>query len=644
MEGKDYRIQKRGPDRVSRNGDRVHKKEHDRMVKFGPWMVLFLLGAAPGEVPPAVTLSSPIRLWVDQIGYQTKGRKMAVVASDSPLPESLPIELRDDKTEKTVWKLADQPRALQPFGGGQRDRDSGDYVAQLDFSEFAAPGRYYFVLAGPSPVRSYKFNLAERPYREAGLAAWKAFYYNRADGEKLEKHGGLWNHGRAFLGPNQASEAKVYKWIQGKAWHDTVGTEVIDPKTYDVHGGWWDAGDFNKYTSNTVATQNLMLCTYEMSAPGPKDKELNIPESGNGLPDVLDEIRFGTEFLIRDHDGTGAAFGRVHQAGGSPPESVKTAVQLTMPNSETTMGRAAALAYAAVVWKESKLDEAFARKCVDESMRSWNLLKEKPHPWPADPAKPGHVLSQGEMRGDLDYPLWRATAAACYFRLGGKKEFDDIVHEACAKWDWAQGKSFEPGDRDAFYPLIWIYTHTKGADPVLVASAKKAILGTADATLHWTGPKRGYGMAVRGYWWGSNSLVGHTGGLLVMASLLTEDKEKKKAYLDAAEEYVHYLFGRNPIGKCYLSNMKGFGAEHSSFVMFHNWVGNVNSPAGARYIGEGEGKIGPFPGMVIGGVNGSMKKLIEDLDWRKNPWEYNEPDIAYQVAVCQLLSLFTWPR
>jgi hypothetical protein len=569
---------------------------------------------------------------------------MAVVAADSALPQDLPIELRDERGEKAVWKLKDHPQALQSFNGGGKDPDSGDFVAQLDFSDFAVPGRYCFVLGTPDPVRSYKFNISDRPYREAGLALWKAFYYNRADGEKLEKHGGLWNHGKAFLGPNQATEAKVYKWIPGKPWPEQVGTEVIDPKTYDVHGGWWDAGDFNKYTSNTVNTQNRMLLTYEMSLGGPKDKELNIPESGNGIPDVLDEIRVGTEFLIRDHDGTGAAFGRVHQEPGSPPESVKAPVQLTMPNSETTMGRAAGLAYAALIWKESKLDEPFSRKCQEEALRSWNLLKAKPHPWPVDPAKPGTLLSQGEMRGDQDYPIWRATAAACFFRLTGLKEYDDIVKESCSKWDWAQGKAFGPGDKDGFYPLMWIYLHARGADPAIVAQIRQAILGTADATVGWTGARRGYGMAIRGYWWGSNSLIGSTGGLLVMASQLTGDKEKGKTYLDAAEEYVHYLFGRNPIGKCYLSNMKSFGAEHSSFVMFHSWVGNAYKPAGAKYIGEGEGKIGPFPGMVIGGVNGSMKKLIEDLDWRKNPWEYTEPDIIYQVAVCQLFSAFTWPR
>jgi hypothetical protein len=199
---------------------------------------------APGAEagPPVETASSPVRIWVDQIGYRTMGRKMAVVASDAALPDNLQIELHDAKTKATVWTSKDHAGMLAVFNGGQKDRDSNDVVAQLDFSVFKTPGRYYFALLGSSPLRSYQFNIAANPYYEAGLAAWKAFYYNRADGDKPEKYAGIWNHGKAFLGPGQATEAKVYAWAGGR-WPDQIGKEVIDQKAYDVHGGWWDAGD-----------------------------------------------------------------------------------------------------------------------------------------------------------------------------------------------------------------------------------------------------------------------------------------------------------------------------------------------------------------------------------------------------------------
>jgi endoglucanase len=611
----------------------------NRLALILPLALLTLAPAARADTPPVVTTSSPIRIWVDQVGYRTKGEKMAVVASGSALPDDLQIELRDEKTDRPVWKLSDHPQALVKFNNGNKDKESGDFIDQLEFSGFATPGRYYLVLTAPETLRSYKFNIAENPYYLAGLAAWKGYYYNRADGEIPEKYGGAWNHGKAFLGPNQATEAQVYKWKGGR-WPDQVGTEIIDPKKYDVHGGWWDAGDLNKYTSNTTNVQNMLLMAYEMTlakggGPLPKDSELNIPESGNGFPDALDEIRVATEFLIRDHDGTGAAFGRVHQEPGSPPETVTKPVQLTMPNSEVTMGRASALAYAAVVWRESKLDNAFATKCYEESLRSWNLLQQKPHPWPVDPKDPKKILSQGEMRGDGDYAAWRTIAAAALFRYSGNSAFDTVVRADLARRNM---------EKDANDPALWIYLHTKGADPALTASIKKGMLASADATLRDLN-SRGYRMFVPGYWWGSNQTVGEYGGRLVLGALMTDDKDKKKAYLDGAENYVHYLYGRNPRGECYFSNMKSFGVERSAMVMFHSWVGNANSPSGKKYIGEGPGKIGPFPGYVIGGPNGGMTRLIEDpdLDWRKNPWEFNEPDIMYQSQCLRVLDAFIWP-
>jgi len=155
---------------------------------------------------------------------------------------------------------------------------------------------------------------------------------------------------------------------------------------------------------------------------------------------------------------------------------------------------------------------------------------------------------------------------------------------------------------------------------------------------------KAYRLVVDGFWWGSNQHVGAKGATLVLAALLTDDAPQKKAYLDGAADYVHYLNGRNPRGECYFSNMQSFGVERSAMVMFHGWVGNATSKYSAQYIGAGPGKIGPFPGYVIGGPNGSMKKLIEDedLDWRKAPWEFTEPDIGYQAQVLRLMSGFIW--
>jgi hypothetical protein len=190
------------------------------------------------------------------------------------------------------------------------------------------------------------------------------------------------------------------------------------------------------------------------------------------------------------------------------------------------------------------------------------------------------------------------------------------------------------------WPAIWVYAHAPGADAELVAKLKGLIVPGADGVVNGSGFKNGYAAGVKGYWWGSNRQVGRMGVHAILAAELTEDAAKKAAYLDAAEEYVHYLFGRNAIGLCFLTNMKRFGAENSVMVMFHSWVGKDGDAKSARYIGEGPGKVGPFPGMVVGGVNGNMKRYTHELNWTKNPWEFNEPDITYQSPCATLLCYF----
>jgi len=166
-----------------------------------------------GEQPAAVTAKSPVRLWVDQIGYRTSGRKLAVVAGDQALPASPAIELCDAKDGKVVWSLKDKPAALKPYNKGAKDNESGDFIAHLDLSDVKTPGRYYLTVeSGGKLERSCQFNIADGVYRDAALASWKGFYYQRADCEKPEKYAGVWNHGENHVGPNQAKEARIYKW------------------------------------------------------------------------------------------------------------------------------------------------------------------------------------------------------------------------------------------------------------------------------------------------------------------------------------------------------------------------------------------------------------------------------------------------
>lgn len=606
------------------------------------WLVLSAAAAmcaraSAAELPPPITDKSPLRVWVDQIGYRTDGRKLAIVAADAAITEAPALELVNVSTGQTVWRLADHKEAFRPFNKGQKDGVSGDYCAHLDFTEFRTPGRYYVLIrpAGPGgkAERSYQFNIADNPYYASAIASWRMFYYNRADCEKPEKYAGPWNHKMTHRGPGQATEARVYKW-EGRPHWEPVGKEVLDPTPRDVTGAWWDAGDFNKYMGNTTIVHNQMLHAAQLLR-GAKDNQFNIPESGNGVPDLLDEIRYGTEFVLKMADETGAAFGKCHEMGACPPESNTTPVQLTVQTSGATMNRLSCLAYAALVWREKGVDAAFADRCLKEALKAWKLLEAKPHPWPADPKNPKKTAPTGNWF-EADYAACRALAAACFWRLTG----DDQYRQA-AEGEMQNLRGWPPGEGMDWYPAMWVYIHTKGASAPLVEKLRKLMIDAGEGVVRSSGERAGYGANLRGWWWGSNRLVGNMGVAAICAAELSDDPAAKRRYLDAAEEYIHYLHGRNPLGLCYLTNMKQFGAERSAMVMFHSWLGNPSKrkdPYGSRFIGEGEGKIGPPPGYVVGGANGGPKKYNDTLDGE--PWIYNEPDIGYQSPCALLLGYF----
>ena len=124
------------------------------------------------------TDKSPVRVWVDQIGYRPDVRKLLIVAADQPIPKDLDLQLVNAKTGKVVWKLAGNADALKIKNNGNKDGESGDYLAHLDLSGLKTAGRYYVLIASAQPAeRSHLFNVAENVYYASGIAAWKTFYF-----------------------------------------------------------------------------------------------------------------------------------------------------------------------------------------------------------------------------------------------------------------------------------------------------------------------------------------------------------------------------------------------------------------------------------------------------------------------------------
>ena len=226
---------------------------------------------------------------VDQFGYRPDMKKVAILvnpqegwnAHDEYLPgDTLELRRFDDGAKV----MSGRP---ERWMNGLIQPNAGDSGFWFDFSEVTEPGSY-FIFDRKNGVRSVAFDIKKDVYRDVLKASVRMFYFNRANFAKEKPFACVgdkcWLQGVDYMGPGQDKEAH------------SVLDKHNDKTIRDLSGGWWDAGDTDKYTTFTYTVMHQLLSAYEDN-PGPFTDDYNIPESGNGLPDLIDEIKYELDFL-----------------------------------------------------------------------------------------------------------------------------------------------------------------------------------------------------------------------------------------------------------------------------------------------------------------------------------------------------------
>jgi hypothetical protein len=219
---------------------------------------------------------------------------------------------------------------------------SGDRGGWFDFSALQTPG-HYFVQDVTNRVRSASFSIADQVYRDVLKAAVRMFFYQRSAAAKPPRFAqACWQDVPAYVGPNQDSQA-----------HD-----ITDPdnraKVRDLSGGWFDAGDTNKYVTNAIRPVHQLLSAYQQN-PAAFTDDFNIPESGNHVPDLLDELKWETDWLkkMQYPDGSAALkVGGTNFVSPSPPSSDTSARFYVPACSSATAAVAGMFAHAAYVFRQ----------------------------------------------------------------------------------------------------------------------------------------------------------------------------------------------------------------------------------------------------------------------------------------------------
>ena len=446
---------------------------------------------------------------LNQVGYLTEAEKKAVLTKGSSF---WVIQIVNGE-EKTILE-----KEAVAFG---LDESSQDEVSIADFSEVKEPGIY--IIKDNAGDTSYQFEIGDKLYQPLQKDLLKALYFQRCGCALEEKHAGVYTHACCHTG-----EAKLWEN------HDI---------SKEVNGGWHDAGDFGRYISPAAVAVAHLLYAY-MLFPESFQEEINIPESGNGVPDILNECRYELEWMLKMQDEEGGAYHKLTSAMHADfmmPEEDKSQFYLFPVSSMATADYAASMALASRVY--AAYDKTFADKMMDAAKKAWGWLEK--HPEYIGFKNPENC-NTGEYDDvcDKDERLW---AAAEMFVATGEEKYKSALEELCKE---NLGKTDFGWTDVSGLASMAILTDIKKQTPVELRREFRDIILTEADRLTNISEESGYLVAMKpeDYVWGSNMVVLNRGMLMVLAcTLLKEDvaddrhKMQKTIYENTALAQLHYL-------------------------------------------------------------------------------------------------------
>jgi len=476
-----------------------------------------------------------------------------------------------------------------PFG---KDPTSGLFVQRIDFSSYTTPGeglriRLSAAGGGKSVLASDAFAIRPKALKQLSRDALRYFYYTRS--------------GIALEQPYVEND----RWLR-PVGHPTDKQVPCAPAakcsySLDVSGGWYDAGDYGKYVVNGGLSVWLLMNLWEASqllhlpVVGAKDGDLHLPESGNQLPDLLDEARYEMEWLLKMQvpEGTAQA-GLVHHkmhdtdwsALGTPPVLGSVPRQLRPVSTAATLNLAATGAQAARVF--ARLDAKFAQRCLSASKRAWAAAE----------AHPDLLITNADTKGggayeDATLSDERFWAAAELFVTTGDQAYFGVLSKSP---HYLQLKAHESETPQA---LDWRTTDALGTLTLALASRstakvreanRRSVVNVAEKYLAMS-KADGFGQPYVGshYVWGSNSFIVNNGLILAYAHAFTKDPR----FLEGAVAAMDYVLGRNALGKSYVS---GYGARPLTNPHHRLWAHSIDPKLPS-----------PPPGVLSGGPNSDLQ-------------------------------------
>jgi hypothetical protein len=400
-----------------------------------------------------------------------------------------------------------------------------------------------------------------------------------------------------------------------------------------------------------------LLAAYRENAAVFTD-DFDIPESGNGIPDLIDELKVEIDWLKKMQFSNGSVALKLGVLGfpaASPPSS-DTSPRFYVPAcTSSTIAAAGMFAHASQVFAGIPALAGYAADLKTRAINAWNSYQ-------GTPAKQTSCDDGTVKAGDADVSVdgqnAQAVVAAVYlYAITGEAAYHDYVK---ANYNRPYMQPFNDIGWSRYGPeqggALLFYSTLPGADATVRDAIRQAklndvnnstsIYGFSNADLY-----RAF-LDDPQYHWGSNQPRANYGSTNVEALAYGLTGGKDTALRNRAVEVLHYFHGVNPFGTVYLTNMSAYGATYSMNAIFHTWFNSASPQWGDVRTST----YGPPPGYVPGGPNKDTSVTLSPpagqppqksyRDWNgtgsdaQASWEITEPAIYYQAAYVKLIAAF----
>ena len=511
----------------------------------------------------------PAQIAFNQVGFYPNGTKLAFVINNA---EAVDFFVLSVNKKDTLYKGKLQAEVQSEY--------SSTKTKIANFSTFNKSGE--FVLFVPSLGYSSSFKIDKNIYKEVAKASVKAFYFQRASMPLLKQYAGIWARKEGH------PDSVVY--IHPSAiLNNRKANTVISSK-----GGWYDAGDYNKYIVNSGITMGTMMSAYEDFSTYFDTLKTNIPEGKDAVPDLLNEVLYNLRWMLTMQDPEDG--GVYHKCTNANFDAMIMPEAAIAKRYVVQKGTAATLDFAAVTAQASRICRKFSKQlpgladsCLKASKLAWSWAQKNPNV----------AYDQNEMNkhfepkivtgdyGDKNFNdefFWAATELLAttndkvYLEYINNRDVNSITLP-----------SWNNVDMLGCYTLLRFRKRLPAIANTQIENISKKIIAMADNMISNGGNKAFatiFGQSKSDFIWGSSSVAMNQSILLINTYLLTNNKK----YFTPAVSNMDYVLGRNATGYCFVT---GFGSKPTMHPH--------HRPSIADNI------VDPIPGLLAGGPNPGMQ-------------------------------------